>query len=459
MIAHSFIFTIHSLCFGQLQSANVSLFAALQHCSIAALQSSSDRASERAPIHWLTADSPPFSLCSRSYCPPDMGLLDYNTSDGRFLFFLPWQKHTLVGTTDKKCDAETLPTAPEDEIQWILNECGKYLSMDLRVRRSDVQSAWRGWRPLAVDPHAPPGAPASRDHVISENPETGTFFIAGGKWTTWREMAEDVVNRITDKKCKTTEISLLGGEGYRRNQAIRLTQKHSMSLDVAEHLSATYGTRAFDVCELSKASGQKVWPKFGVPLHPCFPYIEAEVAYACKEYACTIEDIISRRTRLAFLNSEVAMDCIERVGEIMQEELGWSDEIKVQQVENCRAYVASYGGPVPDKMGAELRNATYRDILDVFKMIDEDDSGFLDQTEVRHAADKLGFPMTEAELDAAFHEMDVSGDGRVTIDEFERWWNGTGEGGGSALHKKMHDELAIKDIDSMRDLGTGAMLG
>ena len=62
------------------------------------------------------------------YCPNHMGLLDYNTSDGRFLFFLPWEKHTLVGTTDTKCPAKTLPTPPEDEVQWILNECGKYLS-------------------------------------------------------------------------------------------------------------------------------------------------------------------------------------------------------------------------------------------------------------------------------------------------------------------------------------------
>ena len=157
-------------------------------------------------------------------------------------------------------------------------------------------SAWRGWRPLAADPHAPPGAPVSRDHVISENPETGVIFIAGGKWTTWREMAEDVVNRVTDKPCVTEEIKLLGGEGYSRNMPIRLTQKHSMSVEVAEHLSHTYGARAWDVCELSRPTGL-TWPKFGVPLSPQYPYIEAEVVYACREYACTVEDVISRRTR------------------------------------------------------------------------------------------------------------------------------------------------------------------
>lgn len=126
------------------------------------------------------------------YAPHNMGLLDYNTSDGRFLFFLPWQGSVLVGTTDKKCDAETLPYPPEEEIQWMLKECEKYLSKDVKVRRSDVLSAWRGWRPLAADPHAPPGGQVSRDHVISKNPHSGVTFIAGGKWTTWREMVSSI---------------------------------------------------------------------------------------------------------------------------------------------------------------------------------------------------------------------------------------------------------------------------
>jgi glycerol-3-phosphate dehydrogenase len=145
------------------------------------------------------------------YCPSNLGLLDYNTSDQRFMFYLPWQGHTLIGTTDAKGRAETLPGPPEEEIDWLLKEASKYLRVDLR--RQDVLSAWRGWRPLAADPHAPPDAPVSRDHVISENPKTGTIFIAGGKWTTWREMAQEVVDRAlgTDKPCKTLEISLFGG--------------------------------------------------------------------------------------------------------------------------------------------------------------------------------------------------------------------------------------------------------
>ena len=145
-----------------------------------------------------------------------MGLLDYNTSDGRFLFILPWENHTLVGTTDTKGPAETLPTPPEEEIEWLLKESSKYLSPDLEFRRSDVLSAWRGWRPLAADPHAAADAPVSRDHVISENPDTGVIFIAGGKWTTWREMAQEVTDKIVGDSgpaCRTLDIKLFGGDG------------------------------------------------------------------------------------------------------------------------------------------------------------------------------------------------------------------------------------------------------
>jgi len=115
----------------------------------------------------------------------------------------------------------TLPLAPEDDIEWLLKESSKYLTPDLSFRRSDVLSAWRGWRPLAVDPHAAPGAPASRDHVISESPESGVIFIAGGKWTTWREMAEEVVDRVVGKtgpRCRTLDIKLFGGEGCKCNK-------------------------------------------------------------------------------------------------------------------------------------------------------------------------------------------------------------------------------------------------
>lgn len=125
------------------------------------------------------------------YAARGIGLVDMSTSDGRFLFLLPWQGHVLVGTTDHKCEPTMRPVPAEEEIRWLLNEASKYLSPDLRLRRQDVLSAWSGIRPLANDPHHPSTgdtAGASRDHVVSHNPQTGMVFVSGGKWTTFREM-------------------------------------------------------------------------------------------------------------------------------------------------------------------------------------------------------------------------------------------------------------------------------
>ena len=391
------------------------------------------------------------------YCPSGMGLLDYNTSDGRFLFFLPWQKHTLVGTTDTKSDAKTLPNPPEDEVQWLLNECGKYLSSDLRVRRSDVLSAWQGWRPLASDPNAPPGAPISRDHIISTNPETGIVFIAGGKWTTWREMAEEAIDKVVGKQTKSTTLDrmLFGGEGWSPNLAIQLIQKYGMSQDVAEHLSRTYGGRAWEVCELSDPTGLS-WPRFGNPLAPNYPYIDAEVRYACREYACTIEDVLSRRTRLAFLNKDAAISALPHVADIMAEELGWSADVKAEQVAAARTYVDCYAGRIPKKKGSTLRAATYEDLRDIFSALDADGNGYLDIVEVGEAANVLGFPMSSAELSSAFSTMDGDGNGRVTLEEFAEWWNVD-----SLLKKRLSRELGLGGFkkEDIKSLGGGVFLG
>jgi glycerol-3-phosphate dehydrogenase len=101
------------------------------------------------------------------------------TSDGRILFFLPWLNHTIVGTTDSPSSISKFPAPKEDEIQWILNEVSKYLSIDLKVRRSDVLSAWTGIRPLVADPDSSNTAAISRDHTCFANLESGTVTICG----------------------------------------------------------------------------------------------------------------------------------------------------------------------------------------------------------------------------------------------------------------------------------------
>jgi len=374
------------------------------------------------------------------YAPNNMGLLDYNTSDGRFLFFLPWQGSVIVGTTDKKCDAETLPYPPEEEIRWMLKECEKYLSKDVKVRRSDVLSAWRGWRPLAADPHAPPGGQVSRDHVISKNPESGVTFIAGGKWTTWREMAQDVLDKVLGDghpKCHTLDILLHGGEGYSESLSIQLIQKYGITDVVAEHLVRTYGGRAWEVLAHCKPTGKR-WPRYGVPLATHYPYIEAEVRFACQEYACTVEDILSRRTRLAFLNSEAAMEALPRVADIMAEELGWSKKVKARQIRAAEDYLESYGGRIPIDDDLSIRLPTLQEAMDVFREIDADGSGFLDVQEIKEMAIRLGQPLPDDRVKSIFDSMDKNGDGKVNAEEFMEWFEAeeTKAGIRSYFHRK-----------------------
>lgn len=375
------------------------------------------------------------------YAPKDMGLLDYNTSDGRFLFFLPWQGSVLVGTTDKKCAPETSPHPPEDEIQWMLKECEKYLSPSLKVRRSDVLSAWRGWRPLAADPHRPPGGQVSRDHVISTNPKSGVTFIAGGKWTTWREMAEDVLDKTlgdNHPKCNTLDIMLHGGDGYSESLSIELIQKYGLDQRVAEHLVKTYGGRVWEVAERCAPTG-KVWPRYGIPLASSYPYIEAEVRFACQEYACTVEDILSRRTRIAFLNKDAATQMLPRVADIMAEELGWSKKVKAAQIKAAEEYLDSYGGRVPKEDELALRLPLHEDIMQVFAEIDTDGSGFLDLQEVKEMAARLGNPLSYKKAKAVFDEMDKNKNGKVDVDEFMHWMDSKSDSHGfrTALSKSM----------------------
>jgi len=159
-----------------------------------------------------------------------------------------------------------------------------------------------------------------------------------------------------------------------------------------------------------------------VPLAEGYPYLEAEVRYACREYAATVEDVLSRRTRLAFLNSAAALECVDRVGEIMAEELGWSAAELETQKAHARDYLASYGGPSADKSRSSLREATASDLRDIFERIDVDGSGFISAKEASEASELLGFPTDGSSLDE-FRRMDADDSGGISFDEFVVWWN------------------------------------
>lgn len=165
------------------------------------------------------------------YSPRTMGLLDPATSDGRVIFFLPWQGNTIAGTTDTPAHVETEPRAPEEEIRWVLEEVRHYLSPDIKVRRGDVLSAWSGLRPLVRNPNAASTEGLVRNHMIHVS-ESGLLTIAGGKWTTYRAMAEETVDKAVEvfglkprNGCVTETLRLIGSEGWSRNMFIGLIQR------------------------------------------------------------------------------------------------------------------------------------------------------------------------------------------------------------------------------------------
>lgn len=163
------------------------------------------------------------------YSPTKMGLIDPSTSDGRVVFFLPWQGNTIAGTTDTPAAVEQNPLPKEEEIQWILGEVRNYLSPDIRVRRGDVLSAWSGLRPLVRNPSAKDSQSLVRSHLIHVS-DSNLLTIAGGKWTTYRAMAQETIDAAVDVfnlhdrvrgPCVTEKIKLFGSHGWYKNVSIR----------------------------------------------------------------------------------------------------------------------------------------------------------------------------------------------------------------------------------------------
>lgn len=306
------------------------------------------------------------------YSPSKMGLIDPSTSDGRVIFFLPWQGNTIAGTTDAPTNITPQPIPGEDEIEWILNEIRGYLAPDITVRRGDVLAAWSGIRPLVKDPNAKNTESLVRNHLVTIS-TSGLLTCAGGKWTTYRQMAEDAVDaaikqfnlktqavreapRVSGTEmiddaaalngtCQTHQVRLVGAHGYSKTLFINLIQHFGIETDVAKHLAEAYGDRAWTVAALA-APTETRFPVRGIRISPLYPFIDGEVRYAVRhEYAQTAVDVISRRTRLAFLNAQAALEALPKVIDLMGEELRWDNKRKDVEWKDSVAYLASMGLP------------------------------------------------------------------------------------------------------------------
>ena len=275
----------------------------------------------------LRASSGAHLVLDARYSPPDTGLLIPRTEDGRVLFVLPWQGMTLVGTTDDPAQPVDHPGVSEQEITYMLRQLQPYLGT---IPRSEVRAVWSGLRPLIARPQADT-ARLARDHLIQQS-ASGLLTLTGGKWTTYRKMALDLVNYAVQQfglkagESRSETQLLVGAQQYRPGGQVDRAQRFSLTPQTAHTLYHTYGDRADQVAALGTQ-----------PLVEGWPMVQGQVTYAARhEQAQTPMDVLARRTRLAFLNQQAAGLALPQVGQLLAQELGWDAAETDRQISLAR---------------------------------------------------------------------------------------------------------------------------
>jgi glycerol-3-phosphate dehydrogenase len=255
-------------------------------------------------------------VLDRSFLPGKSAIMVPKTSDGRVMFAIPWHDHTVVGTTDTPIKSAALePAALEEEIEFILSTASQYLAKD--PSRADVLSVFTGIRPLVKAGDAGNTAALSRDHTIQIS-KSGLLTICGGKWTTYRKMAEDCVDhaatlaKLDERPCTTKNLTI---HGYHKQA------------DTFGELRY-YGSDAAGIQALIEAD-----PSLGQRLHDALPLVAAEVVWAVRhEMSRTLDDALSRRTRALLLNARAAVAMAPAVASLMAKELGRDTAWQAEQV-------------------------------------------------------------------------------------------------------------------------------
>jgi len=265
-------------------------------------------------------------VIDNSFLQSNMAIMIPKTDDGRVLFAIPWYNEVVVGTTDTPLDTISLePVALDKEISFILQTAEKYLVKP--PRREDILCIFAGLRPLAANPDNPAATrEVSRRHKITLSP-SGLLSIIGGKWTTYRRMAEETINKaikagfLDRRVCVTSNLKLTA----------------LAKIDPSNRLHI-YGEGSN---EIEKMISEK--PYLGMPTDPRLPYNRAEIIWICRnEMPLTIEDLLARRTRALFLNARASSDIATEVAGLMAEELGFDVKWQKEQIESYNQLVKNY---------------------------------------------------------------------------------------------------------------------
>jgi glycerol-3-phosphate dehydrogenase len=259
------------------------------------------------------------------------------------LFFIPWGERWIVGTTDTDWSGDRAePLATGEDVDYILAAANRVLAAPLT--RADVIGVYAGLRPLVAAAADTPTTKLSREHVV-DVPVPGLASIAGGKFTTYRLMARDVVDAaVADfprpvPASVTDQLPLLGSDGLPavRAAAQRLAEDRGLTVTVVEHLLSRFGSAVGEVLDLVRADRS-----LGRPLLDGYPYLRAEVAYAVThEGALHIEDVLARRIRLLIESPDAGMAAAAEVGAIMGGLLGWGRRRRALEVRQYLDFAAT----------------------------------------------------------------------------------------------------------------------
>lgn len=262
-------------------------------------------------------------VLDKSFLPGENALMIPKTKDGRVLFAVPWHNRIVVGTTDTLIKKQSLePIALESEIQFVLETAQRFLAK--KPTRADVLSVFAGLRPLAAPKEEGKSTKeVSRSHKIIVS-ETGLITVTGGKWTTYRKIAEDIIDKaiktgkLEKKVCATEHLSIHGNQP-------------TTSFDRETHLYI-YGT---DIPRIVKLQESK--PELKEKLHPNHEFTMAEIVWAIRyEMARTVDDILARRVRLLFLDARAAIEVSEKTARLLAKELGHDEVWITSEIANFK---------------------------------------------------------------------------------------------------------------------------
>jgi glycerol-3-phosphate dehydrogenase len=254
----------------------------------------------------------------------EAGMMIPKTDDARVLFAIPWHSKLLLGTTDTPVNTITTePIAAKEEIDFVIRNFNRYTAKDITY--ADVRSVFAGLRPLA-NAGGKKTAVMPRDHQIKILP-SGLVHVTGGKWTTYRRMAEDAINNaaqsggLTAKICKTKNLQI-----------------HGWDKNVTDNHLSVYGADAVGIKKMMEAD-----TGLTEKIHPAYPYTKAEVKWMVQnEMAITVEDVLARRIRLLFLDAAAAMEAAPGVAALMAAEMKQGKAWETKQVDDFVALAKGY---------------------------------------------------------------------------------------------------------------------